>query len=99
MRQDGVRFEGQDAIRAEFAPMFSGEVGQVRFHVEDAIADASNGKVTVTWVCAMDGKEGQPGKEWRGLDIFTVKGSKVMVKETFAQAAKLQLQDAGHHKL
>jgi hypothetical protein len=96
VRQDGVRFEGQDAIRVEFAPMFAGDFGEVRFHVEDAIADSSNGKVTATWVCSTT-REGEPGKEWKGLDIFTVKGSKVVSKETFAQAAKLQLHDVGHH--
>jgi len=48
-----VRFEGQDAIRAEFAPMFAGEFGQVRFHVEDAIADASNGSYSGEDTCVI----------------------------------------------
>ena len=70
---DGQRIEGKEAIRAEFAPMLDASSPAVRFPVEDAIADSSNGKVTVMWVCAMEGPEGKPGKEWRGLDVLTVK--------------------------
>ena len=94
---DGQRIEGKEAIRAEFAPMLDASTPAVRFHVEDAIADSSNGKVTVMWVCAMEGPEGKPGKEWRGLDVLTVKDSKVVSKETFGKAAKLKLEDEGHH--
>ena len=94
---DGQRIEGKEAIRAEFAPMLDPSSPAVRFHVEDAIADSSNGKVTVMWVCAMEGPEGKPGKEWRGLDVLTVKDSKVVSKETFGKAAKLKLEDEGHH--
>ena len=94
---DGQRIEGKEAIRAEFAPMLDASSPAVRFHVEDAIADSSNGKVTVMWVCAMEGPEGKPGKEWRGLDVLTVKASKVVSKETFGKAAKLKLEDEGHH--
>ena len=94
---DGQRIEGKEAIRAEFAPMLDASSPAVRFHVEDAIADSSNGKVTVMWVCAMEGPEGKPGKEWRGLDVLTVKDSKVVSKETFGKAAKLKLEDEGHH--
>jgi ketosteroid isomerase-like protein len=91
---DGTRFEGKEAIRAEFAPMLSADSPSVRFHVESTTADTSTGTCTVTWVCEMAGvEEGQPGKSWRGLDILKVENSKVVSKETFGKASKLKLEE------
>jgi ketosteroid isomerase-like protein len=66
---NGTRSQGIDAVRAAFAPQFSGAFGEMKFIDEDLIVDAEAGKVMASWRCTLDVK-GEP-TGWRGLDAIT----------------------------
>lgn len=74
---------GLDAIRAAFAPQFSGAFGQMKFIDEDLFIDEATGKVMASWVCELEVK-GNPTR-WRGLDLIHWEGDKVAKKLTYAK--------------
>ncbi|MCH9675666.1 MAG: nuclear transport factor 2 family protein [Gammaproteobacteria bacterium] len=83
-----ARHEGAAAIRAAFAPQFSGSFGKVRFAEEDHFIDADpsaagTGKALISWTCSIETKQG-PGA-WRGLDILHFRDGKVVQKHTYAK--------------
>ena len=82
---NGVANKGLDAVRAAFAPQFSGAFGEMRFLDEDLIVDAEARKVMASWTCTLEVK-GQPAS-WRGLDAMTFdEQGKITHKLTYAKA-------------
>lgn len=82
---NGNRLEGLDAVRAAFAPQFSGAFGEMKFLDEDLMVDAEAGKVMASWRCTLEVK-GQPAS-WRGLDAMTFDADgKITHKLTYAKA-------------
>lgn len=82
---NGTANKGLDAVRAAFAPQFSGAFGEMRFLDEDLIVDAEARKVMASWTCTLEVK-GQP-TSWRGLDAMTFdEDGKITHKLTYAKA-------------
>lgn len=89
---DGSEARGYDAVRAAFAPQFSGRFGEMKFLEEDLFIDADTGKVMVSWVCTLEAR-GEP-TAWRGIDLLHWQGDKLVYKLTYAKAKALQLDAA-----
>jgi uncharacterized protein (TIGR02246 family) len=51
---DGSIHRGRAAIRAAFAPQFSGAFGAMRFDAEDTLIDVDQRKAAFRWVCRHD---------------------------------------------
>ncbi|MGZ0186920.1 MAG: YybH family protein [Alphaproteobacteria bacterium] len=84
---NGHRAEGLVAIRAAFAPQFSGQFGEMRFLEEDIVLDADSRSAMISWTCAMKTAERYGG--WRGLDLlFFNADGQIIRKETYAKAEK-----------
>jgi ketosteroid isomerase-like protein len=81
---NGKRHEGKEAIRAAFAPQFSGVFGTMKFLDEDLFVDADTGKVMVSWRCRLT-VHGQP-TSWRGLDLLHFQDDTLVHKLTYAKA-------------
>jgi ketosteroid isomerase-like protein len=82
---NGRRNAGKAAIRAAFAPQFSGRWGEMKFLDEDLFADAETGQVMASWRCTLSIK-GKP-TSWRGLDLLHFRGDKLVQKLTYAKTA------------
>ncbi|MDH4146483.1 MAG: nuclear transport factor 2 family protein [Acidimicrobiia bacterium] len=80
---NGRSSQGHEAVRAAFAPQFSGAFGDMKFLDEDLFIDAETGKVMVSWRCTLEVK-GEP-TSWRGLDLLHFQGDKVVRKLTYAK--------------
>ncbi|MCP4086359.1 MAG: nuclear transport factor 2 family protein [Actinomycetia bacterium] len=81
---NGNLVEGPDAVRAAFAPQFSGAFGELKFIDEDLMVDAEAGKVMASWRCTLEVK-GEP-TGWRGLDAMTFDDDgKITHKLTYAK--------------
>jgi len=89
---DGARAVGTAAVRAAFAPQFSGAYGTMRFVQEDIFVDAAAGKSMISWTCTFDTKRGPTG--WRGLDLLHWRDGKLQHKLTYAKAKQLLLGPA-----
>ncbi len=75
---------GHEAVRAAFAPQFSGAFGEMKFLDEDLMVDAVAGKVMASWRCTLEVK-GEP-TSWRGLDAMTFNDEgKLTHKLTYAK--------------
>ncbi len=83
---DGKRHEGVAAIRAAFEPQFRGDFGTIRFLEDDLFVDPETGKGLIAWRCSLT--SGERSGYWRGLDILHVRDGKIVVKQTYAKAAK-----------
>jgi len=82
---NGTRSTGLEAVRAAFAPQFSGAFGEMKFIDEDLIIDPVAGKVMASWTCTLEVK-GEPAA-WRGLDAMTFDvDGKITHKLTYAKA-------------
>ena len=81
---NGKRNRGKTAIRAAFAPQFTGAFGNMKFLEDDIFVDAESGKAMISWRCTLAVK-GKP-TSWRGLDLLHFAGERVMVKHTYAKA-------------
>jgi len=88
---NGRRNVGRAAIRAAFAPQFTGAYGKMEFLDEDLFADAESGKVMASWRCTLSIK-GQP-TSWRGLDLLHFEQGKLVKKLTYAKAKAPLFQD------
>ncbi len=51
---DGTAHRGKAAIRAAFAPQFTGAFGAMRFDAEDQLIDEAAGKAALRWICRHD---------------------------------------------
>lgn len=51
---DGTKHHGRDAIRAEFAPQFTGRYGAMRFDVYDKLVDEPGRRAAIRWACRID---------------------------------------------
>jgi uncharacterized protein (TIGR02246 family) len=51
---NGTTHHGRAAIRAEFAPQFTGRYGAMRFEVHDRLVDHVQRRVAIRWVCRID---------------------------------------------
>lgn len=81
---NGKLSQGLDAVRAAFAPQFSGAFGEMKFLDEDLMIDAETGKVMASWRCTLEVK-GEP-TSWRGLDAMTFNDAgKLTHKLTYAK--------------
>jgi uncharacterized protein (TIGR02246 family) len=83
---DGRRHQGTAAIRAAFEPQFRGDFGEIRFLADDLFVDTATGKALIAWRCQLT--SGERKGYWRGLDILHVKDGRIVVKQTYAKAAK-----------
>ena len=81
---NGRRNVGKAAIRAAFAPQFSGAFGEMKFIDEDMFVDPEAGKVMASWRCTLSVK-GEP-TSWRGLDLMHFRDDKLVQKLTYAKA-------------
>ncbi|MGE0680629.1 MAG: nuclear transport factor 2 family protein [Candidatus Binatia bacterium] len=81
---NGKRNDGIPAIRAAFAPQFSGVFGHMQFLDEDLFIDTDSGKVMASWRCTLEVR-GKP-TAWRGLDLLHFQGDKLVRKITYAKA-------------
>lgn len=66
---DGSVHRGRAAIRAAFAPQFSGAFGAMRFDLLDRLVDEPARKATLRWICRHDmtgahGKRVAPVLRW-----------------------------------
>ena len=80
----GLKHEGKAAIRAAFAPLFDGTLGQTKFIGEDLFVDADAGKVMTSWTLMLD-VGGRPSR-LRGLDLLNFEGDKLVRKRAYAKA-------------
>ena len=80
----GRQSRGKEAIRASFAPQFSGEFGRMEFVEEDTFIDAAAGKVMSSWALYLT-REGQR-ETMRGLDLLIFEGSQIRLKQTYVKA-------------
>ncbi len=81
---EGKSHEGRDAIRAAFAPLVNGTMGNVRFDEEDFFLDVEAGKVMTGWRVFLE-LEGKPASI-RGLDLLLFEGDKLMRKQAYWKA-------------
>lgn len=88
---DGQRRVGVDAIRRAFEPQFRGDYGRMRFVTEDLFVDPVSGKGLISWLCTTERNGKLRG--WRGLDILHFVAGKVAVKQTYAKAERLKLEE------
>ena len=91
--EDGLGnfFKGKDAIRSAFAPLLSGERGQVKFEDEDYFADTEIGKVMTSWSLEME--IGHIRKRMRGLDLLTFRGGKIVGKSAYCKGSGYKLDN------
>ena len=59
---EGKSHQGHDAIRAAFAPLVNGAMGNVRFDEEDFFMDVEAGKVMTGWRVSLE-LEGKPASK------------------------------------
>ena len=80
----GGRHEGVPAIRAAFAPLLGGAMGEIRFEEEDFFAEPESGKVMASWRLAMtvEGKR----VVVRGLDLLHFRGDQLVKKLAYMKA-------------
>jgi ketosteroid isomerase-like protein len=83
---------GVEAIRATFAPQFSGKFGTMTFVEDDTFIDAGAGKVMSSWDLHLTMDNGP--MVLRGLDLLQFEGDKIVRKQTFCKA-KTPLYQAG----
>ena len=88
---DGQRRVGKDAIRRAFEPQFRGDYGRMRFVTEDLFVDADSGKGLISWLCTTERNGRKRG--WRGLDVLHFANGKLVLKETYAKAERLRLEE------
>lgn len=75
---------GVDAIRATFAPQFSGKFGTMTFVEDDTFIDAGAGKVMSSWDLHLTMDTGP--MVLRGLDLLQFDADKIVRKQTFCKA-------------
>jgi uncharacterized protein (TIGR03086 family) len=78
---EGRRFEGHEAIRAEWQKMFD-ETRDARFTVEDSVVCGDH--ATVRWRFAWRNEDGSPGHV-RGIDLLRVAGGRVAEKLSYVK--------------
>lgn len=78
---DGVRYEGQDAVRAVWEGLFSGSP-DVTFEVEELYAVGD--RCTVRWLMRYTGQDGS-AQHLRGIDAFRVRDGKVAEKLAYVK--------------
>lgn len=88
---DGQRRVGVDEIRKAFEPQFRGDYGRMRFVTEDLFVDPASGKGLISWLCTTERNGKLRG--WRGLDILHFVNGKLVVKQTYAKAERLKLEE------
>ena len=80
---EGVRFEGQDAVRAAFAKVIA-DMPDVRWN--DPVHTIEEDRAMTEWrfTCTMpDGTR----KDVEGLDVFRLRNGKIHIKSTFRKAS------------
>ena len=85
----GDPHHGPEAIRKAFAPLVSGERGQIKFDDEDFFAEVDNDKVMASWTLNME-VGGKPVK-MRGLDVLQFRGDKLIKKLAYVKSASPRL--------
>lgn len=83
---------GKPAIRAAFAPLFSGRFGAVRFTPRDLFVDVDAAKVMASWDCHLE-MDGTP-KVLEGLDLYHVEGDRIVRKLAYCKARQPRYTDA-----
>ena len=81
---EGKTYEGREAIRAAFAPLVDGAMGDIRFDEEDFFLDVEASKVMTGWRLSLE-LEGKPASI-RGLDLLLFEGDKLMRKQAYWKA-------------
>ncbi len=81
---NGKRNRGKAAIRAAFAPQFSGAFGKMEFLEDDLFVDAEASKAMISWRCTLS-INSKP-TSWRGLDLLLFVDGWVISKHTYAKA-------------
>ncbi len=79
---DGLRFEGQDAVRQMWRRLFTGSP-DLTFEAEE-IFDADD-CCTARWVMRYTAEDGEK-RHLRGVDIFRVRDGKVTEKRTYVKS-------------
>jgi ketosteroid isomerase-like protein len=78
---DGVRLEGRDAIRAEWASMFTG-TQDAEFRFEEAFV--SDDRATARWVFSWTNDDGSRGHV-RGADVMRVRDGLIAEKLSYVK--------------
>lgn len=79
---EGIRFEGQDAVRAAFAKVIA-DMPDVQWNDPVHIIDGDRAVSAWRFTCTMpDGTK----KDVDGLDVFRLRDGKIWVKSTFRKA-------------
>ena len=85
----GGSHHGPEAIRKAFAPLVSGDRGQIQFDDEDYFAEVETDKVMASWTLSMD--VGGNRMKMRGLDLLEFRGDKLVKKLAYCKSAKPRL--------